>query len=480
MVVKLKAYRLANGYREEFSLPILQVSVYDFDGGVSFDEHYTREQIEILDGLYGVKYRDIYGLNSSGERTETKVIGWTNTDFLTTGWNNGLPAGTVGGLKMDRFNPVFPILANIDEEISVGDLLIDDTLQIVRQIESEEKYDLRVSRATFSLDESSALTSFLNKYWNPDGYNSSEYMIGVELEGYFWGFSDFDNINFDEVEKTYHFDAYDPIKWLQKNIWSQRIPSLGTGTANLYNFLEKTCSLFLSIGKTINIDVDANQNWNRDYVGGYYGSYNPHYYTLDEHLTIMDMIIELLKHYGATMYYDENGNFNFVTRNKKNITSYNEDNMLEELNKSFQRWHYMGILIIVQSFGTNWEYTGWALVWEQDGELKSISVNGGLSNIPKNFSYLDLRQELPDIVPIIYSLGDEGHMYRVFTPRTKEQVFADYRDLLKSQQLYETTLDGIDYKLYDTITINGKEYVINYIDIDYIQKTTQVRVYKSL
>lgn len=481
MDVKLTAFELVSYYKEQVELPILQVTGWNIGGDptlVQTDKTYT--ELGQLDSDYGVLYRKVVASGNNSSATVIEFI--TGTSRLRiSGWSNGNPTGTI---YMYRYKPYFPLVTDYlgKETIEVYGSVIEGSVEIVKQIESLDKFDLRISRASFNLDATDEITTFMNNYWKPSDYSTESYLIRVIIDGYFYGYSDLENINYDEIEKTYHLDVYDPIKWLQKNIWSQRIPSLGVNTANLKNFLEGISVITgdRSSHEEVVIDVGADQNWNRDYVGGYYGAYNPYYYTLDDHMTIEDMVIEILKHYGASIYCDENGNINFVTRNKASATIYTDDILLEELNKSYLAEQYQGLLIIVQESGTNWEYTGWALIWEQGGVLKDISVSGSLNNIPKNFNYLDLRQELPDVVPIIYSLGGSGHMYRVFGVRSREQVYEDYKELLRSTEIYETSLDGINYKLLERVRVNEQNYIIRYMQINISEQTTEVRLQKSL
>lgn len=466
---------MANGYNQEFRLPILQLTAFDPNENIiSFDEHYTRAQIDALHGLWGIRYREIYGYNVGGQRTSVRVITWNNTDFTTTSWTNGIPTGG-GGLTMDRVSVVSPIIANEDENIDVSELMMEDSFGLVRQYESLDKFDLRVSRATFQLDESTELTAFLDKYWNPGGYEQKQYMIGIEIEGYFWGFSDYENINYDAVEKTYHFDCYDPIKFLQKHIWSLPLPSLGVSNANLEYFLTVVCGLFIREGKTVIVDVNDSQNWSYDYVGGH-NSDTETYYTLDSFLSIEDFIVECLKHYGATIYYNANGDLVFAGREKTNDWTHDARTvMLEDLNKSYQGQEYDGLIINVQgdwrqSNSVYVHYEGWALIWEEQETMQSKTLSADLREIPENFRHLDLRQKLPE-----YDFA-----YRVFGDRTRDEVYVSYKELLRNSQIYETTLDGIDYLLFDKLRIDGQDYVINYIDTDIVNQNSRVRVYKSL
>jgi len=464
LVVKLKAYRLANGYKQEFSAPILICN--GSIGNNVFETNLSYAELQTINGEYGLLYRRITAANGA-KAIIIELINATGSGRIrTSGWTSTptLP------LTAYRYNPVAPIIANEDENIDVSSLLLEDDVEITRQIESLDKFDLRVSRASFTLHESDELATFLNKYWNPNGYLLAEYMLGVEIEGEFWGFSDWENVNYDAIEKNYFVDAYDPIKWLQKNIWSQGLPTFGVNRSNLTNFLTYTCGLFFWMGKSLNIDIGSiNQNWNGDYVGGYDSETNT-YYDLREHLTITDMLVELFKHYSATLYYDESGNLNFVTRNQKNAATYDETVMLEELNKSYQGTQFSGLLINVTSNGTDWTAEQWALVWEWNGELQSIIINANLNNIPKNFNYLDLRQLFPDYT----------FTYKVFRERTKEEVYRDYKELMRNSAIYETTLDGVVYRLYDTLSVGGDEYVINYAQTSYKEENTKVRVHRAI
>ena len=473
MVVKLKAYRLQGGYKEQWSVPALSgLSKVTVLNKINYGSRYTDAQIVAVENSRGIIGRlfsgDVPGTSGSQKTQATALsIDLGDNVINTSAWSAGNPVG--GTVVMNVIGVVNPITQYSEDILDVTDSIIEDTINITRQIESLDKFDLRLSRASFSLHESTDINTFLGKFWNPDGYENNEYIIVIDIEGYFWGISDFDNINYDEVEKTYHFDCYDPIKWLQKNIWGLRLPSLGGDYRNLSGFLYATCNL---IGKTVIIDVDGGQDWSIDFV--YIGT-TEGYYQLDYHLTIADMMVEIMKHYGATIYFDANGNLNFATRNKQNVTDYDETVMLEELNKSYESHEYAGLLINVKG---DWKYTngvwshwqGWVLVWEAYGELQTTVVNANLNDIPKNFSYLDLRQELPSKV----------FTYRMFAQRTREEIYSDYKELFRSSVLYETTLDGVDYQLYDTISINGENYTMNYLQINFNEENTQIRAYKSL
>lgn len=483
MVAKLKAYRLSENYKKEDDVAMIDMIANFLIGlpvytKVGYRDYYTPAYIDNLEYLYGLQFRQLEAFTAGGSRTVSKILEWDDDYLYLSAWSNGNPA-VITPAKVHRYSVVAPIIDQTNETLIVSDLILEEDFEIIRQIESLDKFDLRVSRLSFSLHETDEIKSFLDTYWNPGGSGGREFMIGVEVEGYFWGFSDWDNINYDVIQKTYHFDSYDPIKWLQKYIWSLRIPSFSSVTATLSEFLTNVCNLFFREGKTLNIDVGTiSQDWNKDYVGGDYGGETIVYYTLDDHLTITDMIIECLKHYSATLYYDASGNLNFVSRNKYNNLGYDESNMLEDLNKSYEGQTYAGILLTVQGLwqetpvpGVYTRYTGWALVWEENGEFQTKAINLNLSNIPKDFNYLDLRQELPE---------KTYREYRVFQVRTREAVYEDYKELLRNSVLYETILDGIDYNLYDKLNYEDQDYIINHLQININERTAKARVYKSL
>lgn len=482
MVVKLKSYRLSDAYKDQWSLPFLQgLSKQDAPQTfIGYAAEYLDSQISEFDNDYGIIYREVYGTKNGGtETTKAKVV---NIDYslhrlLCTDWTNGDP--DLRTVKMDRYAVTYPIISSAQtEEINVSDDVIEDTVEVIRQIESESKFDLRVSRASFSVDGTDSITAFMDKYWNPNGYDGDDYIILVEIEGQFFGFSDFENINYDGISKTYHLDCYDPIKWLQKNIWNQKIPSFGPSTATLEAFLEQACGLFLAMGKTININIGTiSQTWSRDYVGGRYytSSSSPDdlWYTLDDHLNIQDFMVELLKHYGAVLYYDTDGDVNFVSRSQATKIIYTEDDILEELNQSYQGHEYSGLLVSI--LPTNdWsgdESSGWAFVYWANGVSIHQMISPNLVELPGSANYLDLRQELPDVT---------YWAYRMFVARTPTEVAFDYRELLQSSVLYETTLDGIECNLYDRLIIDGQQYIINYIQRDMVTENSKVRVYKVL
>ena len=448
---------------------------------VNYSGEYTDGQIQAVEEYYGIVGRLLVGDRPNSATTQATVtsINYGSNKLIMSLWSNGEP--TNGTVRLNVMRLPSPITAGAAISLDVTNNIVEGTTSITRQIESLNKFDLRASRASFSLDESTEIATFLGKYWNPDGYEDVEYLIVVNIEGYFFGISDYDNINYDEVEKTYHFDCYDPIKWLQKYVWGHRIPSFGSSFRNLNAFLFGTCNLFNEYG-VINIDVDGHQSFNNDFVAVSDGT---QWQQLDYHMTITDMMVEMMKHYGATIYFDADGHLNFITRNKRNETDYNETVMLETLNKSYELHEYSGLIINVKG---NWNYVngnwqlweGWVLVWEEGGALQVQTLNANLSNVPRNFSYLDLRQALPEIVYFGYSLGATAKMYRVFAQRTREEVYSDYKELFRSSVLYETTLDGVDYQLYDTISINGENYTMNYLQIDFNEENTQIRCYKSL
>jgi len=478
LVVKLKAYALQENFNGINSYNALSNMQRYGNTGVYFGSYSDRD-IQNVEENYGIVGRRFWGTDSNGVRSYATVthINFGNKIIETGQWSKGVPYYS----DMPVFRLYTPFVTGLATTLDVTDNIVEGTTSITRQIESLEKFDLRASRASFSLDESTEIATFLGKYWNPDGYEGVQYLIIIDIEGYFLGISDYDNINYDEVEKTYHFDCYDPIKWLQKYVWGNRLPSLGSQFRNINGFLYATCNFFNEIG-TINIDVDGSQNWDVDYVSVFDGS---EMQPLDYHMTIADMIAEIMKHYGATIYFDAYGHLNFITRNKRNETDYNETVMLETLNKSYELHGYSGLIINVKGnwkyVNGNWElWAGWVLVWEEDGALQVQILDANLSSVPRNFSYLDLRQELPEKVYFGYSLGATAKMYRMFLQRTREEIYNDYKELFRSSVLYETTLDGVDYQLYDTISINGENYTMNYLQIDFNEENTQIRCYKSL
>lgn len=479
MVAKLRAYRLGAGYNRQGELAFIQgldgAVVTGANDVVYYSGVYTYQQISNLDTQYGVLRREFVGtVPGTGGQGVTKAQAiQINTDgsITTTNWTNGVPVGN--SVRMYRYTVISNLLTNIEGTLDISDSIIEGSLEITKQIESLDKFDLRISRATFSLDATDEINTFMDSYWRvPNG--DTNYVIGVQLEDYFWGLTEYDNILYDEIEKTYIIDTYDPIKWLKNNVWGLRIPSLGIGYSNLNQFLIEVCGLFLNIeGKGINIEVDGNQNWNRDYTGISYAtdpnSY-PLYLVLDQHLNIQDMLVELMKHYGASIYYDENGDLNFVTRNKKIEASHNESDMLEDLTRTYEIKVFGGLLINITGT-TEWgSWEGWVFIQEINGSFSYEVVGASLTQIPKNLDYLDLRQQLPDT----------SFNYRMFASRTEEEVYEEYKELLRNSQLYETTLDGVDYKLYETLTYNGEEYTINYLQIDFNEQSTKVRMYKSL
>ena len=182
-------------------------------------------------------------------------------------------------------------------------------------------------------------------------------------------------------------------------------------------------------------------------------------------------MIELFKHYGAVLYYDANGNVNFVSRNKTTKIIYPEEDMLEELNKSYEGHEYNSLLINTGANVGFQSLAGWAILYWAGGEFQYDAVSFNLDSIPESLNYLDLRQELPDVTPVIY---------RMFAARTPAEVATDYNELLQNSILYETILDGIECNLYDRLVVDGQQYVITHIQRDMVTGNSEVRVYKSL
>lgn len=438
--------------------------------------------LDEIDSLYGLLWRTIEGLNDDNQYTRSYITDWGTEDFagspatfiqvhfdLGGVWSNQKPkVGSTTKVPI-RFPKIY--INGIVEDIGIGNDLVEDSLTITKQIESIQKFDLRVSSASFDVCRTDALESFLNKYWTAEKYNGNYHVIAVTIQGKFWGFVKPENIILDEDGEIYSFDCYDWIKLMQETIWTNLLPHNGL-TPNLTDWLED--NVFNFNGIVINVN-DTNLNWNyREYIGHAGDDEHQQILVLGDGangFNVQAMITEILKHYGAVIYYTPDKKFHFTNRNKYNSDFHSQEDLIEDtLIRSYalRDWNSLLINAEGQDWGSGFPITwnGWALVWLEDNALQiKTGIDADLDNIKGNFKFLDLRQKLPNY----------DFEYLLFPVRTPSEVLSNYKELLENKKSYEADSVKVDYALFDTIQVGGKFHRITYIEEDVDNETSRIR-----
>lgn len=465
--IKLEALVLADDYNyieyEALSIP------YVFEPPVNYVKFYhytTRAFLDDLEETYGIFYKRIVGYNSSGQPTAGIITAWDDTFLTVLSWTNDKPSfGSTIKLTLIRAKQ-YVSTAGVLQDVS--NHLIEDTLTITQQYESVKKLDLKVSRASFDLVGDTSVKNFINTYWTTGMSNGYYHALAVWIKengvGKFWGFARPENITYDPDNNVYTIDAYDWLKFLLDTKAQNQLPDYKT--INLTTFLEENLVVF----NDIDLDVNGmsilwdDDDYNRIVVDGVVNY-------VGDLMNVEDMIVECIKHYGAYLYYDGNKNLVFKNRRIFNQTVDINDKVIGgEIYQTYKISDYDSLLINVQgewrlnSLGNYENYSGWALVWYDNGDLQSLVVNADLENIPKGRKYLDLRQRIPF----------ESFDYRLFQSLSREDVLEQYRDILINAKMYEATLVGTNYNLNDKCLFEGSEYMIKNCEIDYGSDSTKV------
>lgn len=473
--IKLESLRLMDDYNYN-KIDLLSFS-YIYNG---FDTHifvnpYGEATLNEYDFTYGIKYKYLQGYNSNNQYTQAYITDWDNDWIYSYNWSNSRPA--IGStIKLVISSPKIYIIPNPVATINVEDLLVEDSLTLLQQYESTKKMDLRVSRSSFNLINSIELQSFMDKYWTADKYQDIVFVepmyhiIGVHIIidgiGKFWGYAKPENISYDPEGNIWMIDAYDWVKFVFETQAQNQLPDYpSSGHILLSNFLQDNMPMF----NGLNIDIGSfSQSWeaedyNRINEDGVLVS-------VENLMTVQDMLIEAIKYYCAFMYYDGNKTLIFKNRGKAgSIKDINNKVISGQITKTYRPRDYDSLLLSVKG---EWDYSGgvwsqwegWSLVWLEDGEIQALTVNGDLSNIPTGRKYLDLRQNVP------YTTFD----FRLFQTVSRDDVLEQFKDLLNNVDSYETELVGIDYELHNSCFFENKWYLIKSLEINYGSGTTKV------
>lgn len=415
-----------------------------------------------LEEQYGIKFKYLWGHNDSGSYTQAYITNWDDNFLYVHVWSNQPPlGGSQVKLTLVRATPY--VSSSPAETLSCGEYLVDNTLTITQQFESLKKMDLRVSTSTFELIGFDALKIFMGKYWTAgtypvvDGYYRA---MGVHIKedgvGKFFGYIRPENIIYDPELNIYSIDAFDWMKFLFESKGKNYLPDYPT--PNLSEFISDNLVVFNSI------QINANgisETWNqRDYNFIYIDGV---LYSIEHLMTVEDMFVEIIKHYCGYIYYD--GDKNLVFNHRAVYQSPDGDSIDSNiisgtLSESYVIKDYDSLLINVYGDwlgvnGVGGTYNGWALVWWEDDELQSLSVNADLSNIPAERNYLDLRQKIPF----------EDFRYRLFEERDRNKIYNDYAYLLSHRRQYSLEVNRTDLALSDLVKVADTEYIIRNIEI---------------
>ena len=465
MVAKLSAYRTDDDWEYE---ELQEVMTFIYNGSLSTDTKIfvangATRFLEV-DGQWGLRYRTIETFNSDSQPTQALILDWTG-DFLIIkdssnvgGWTNGAPVGVFSTVRTPLVISKPYMDVSPTESIDISEDIIEDTLQVSKEIESIKKLDLIVSSATFSIDKTVAIETFLDTYWTAEKVGSGEdksfYTIGVEIEDVFWGYVSPENIIYDVENDTYIIDAYDWVKFCQETKWNNYLPAIKT--PNLYTFLIDNLVKFPNKGTVIDVGQLPHSIDALDYRAYFVhkGDVSDWLYRSLRDMSVNDFMVELFKHYNAVLYYDTNGRIVFRNRSSVNTTEHtdvsNTNIEADTLVGTYRVRDYQGIVITVKGewrfFGGEWgQYEGYVLLWEEDNELQVKGVNSDLSNIQENFKFLDLRQNFNGL----------WHEYIMFFDRERIDVYNSYRELISHQPTYELTVDGLGYNLYDRLRFSA-------------------------
>lgn len=368
-------------------------------------------------------------------------------------------------------------VATIDVSLDV----VDDTLIITKEVESIQKFDLILSSASIELDGTDAIKAFMDLFWTTDKVTGGGglflyFAIGLEIEGRFVGYVAPENIIYDEEEGRYHIEAYDWIKFLQHSKWNNFIPSYLN--PNLAEFLEDNCFVFQN--RNVIVNVTSPENWDTlDYRAFYHNLGDPTtwFYRTMRDMTVVDFLVETFKHYNGVMYYDGDGNLHFHNRGKVSTTTHNNetDIISESMEESYRLRDYNSLIINVkgewrESNNVFITYEGFVLIWIEEGELQSKTVDLTLSDISEEFEYLDLRQ----------NFNGRWFGYLMFTDRTQEQRLVDYGELMANKPVIKLQVHGFGYNLYDTFIKDEETYRIINIEENDTQGTSDLELEKYI
>jgi hypothetical protein len=413
--------------------------------------------LDNLNSQYRIYRKFVYGYSNAGQYTQAYIKSWDDTYLYLSAWSNQ-PPKLASLIKLTMVRSIPYIGSSATQTLAVGENLIENSLSITQQLESVRKLDLRVSTASFEIVGSPDIDTFFGRYWGGrrNGYN---YAIGVHIKidgvGIFWGHLKPENIIYDPEFQIYSIDAFDWVKFILDTKGQNYLPDYPT--PNLSEFLTDNMFVF----NELLIDVGTtSQIWSQPDYNYIDESNNNDIVSIEHMMTVEDLIIECIKHYGAYMYYD--GNKNLVFRNRS-IYNALTDNILDDdiiantFSKAYQSRDYDSLLINIgwDGIDPSQGYVGWLLVWEANGTIESERVLTDLSNLPSTRKYLDIRIAVPYITKA----------HRLFSSRSVEEVFNDYAYLLYNTYIYNAELARTDLQLNDLVSYGSTEFIIRNIEI---------------
>lgn len=375
--------------------------------------------------------------------------------------------------------------------LDVSDYVLDEEITIEERVEGGDVYEFESGGVSLTILNTARNESFLNSttYLFDDSYGFALELI-LDGTNLFWGSIDKNTIAFDRIDNTITFDAVNWYKTLYDSLANYSLPEI-TPTS-VEDILE---SIFVKTNfiDSVNISVD---NISTVITSEFYTvTLQPNY------MLITDFLLELQKFYGAFLYVDQDKVLQFVNRGQyyssaaTAIDSYIEDGSYIESQDVYPEYNSIVVNLIgeVEEVSLD-EYPwvsyeqdeGWFHCWQgvaSDGSnlLRTYNLEGNIERAetfhPYYKKYLDLRQK------VFYS--DEEFQVGItypdlFPELDTNEIFNLYSTLFGGYKKVTLPLLGVNWKLFDKVTLGSTNYSIFSMTKNIRGDKTEVELIKPL
>jgi hypothetical protein len=376
----------------------------------------------------------------------------------------------------------------LKDSASIIDSLLEDEISIRYRYEYTRIFDFIISSMSISLDETANVRNMLdllNKSYSPTWPNESRLFTTLKLTTIhgdeFWGIVDFQASSFDNILKIYNLRINDLFSEFYKSVKDsvmqglyqpdpQNPPVNLKETVATFNLTRETGQAAFdaaAVLRTIRGDdigtIPSEDDYN-NYVGG--------------KMTRGQFLLEAQKNHNAYIFFDGDGVINFVSKTIPLFTLTDiTNNIIEDTYEVVQTNTRLFDAALINyktgwftnNLGTPISGEGWAFVYgDENGDLVSqTGINLDLSNIPKGFNWIDLRQLIPG--------PDATFGYREVLPDYNGvDILSEFRDIFIPITKISCKINRLDLKPLQQIQLDGTTYNILEMEKDYITEEADI------
>lgn len=367
--------------------------------------------------------------------------------------------------------------------------LLDSDLVIRKEVETGDTFNFSVPNVLLNfndndvMQEQFTLSIFTRYSFGLEiSYNGSKRFIGEV---------DVNSIRFDDVQKTWQFSCRGWYKRIFDAVADIRLALIQDNVTEQLSIIFNTVNNDRLI-QSKEIDVtNKDADWNIDTSI----DRDLKYLLLYRSLTYQDLLIEMVKHYGAYIDITGDAKLRFLNRQRQNtqatVTITDADIIDPDLTKKMIKvTSYDGIIATFWQTGPPpWSSGYWICAFvDLDGTitLEQTAFEEEIYFLTKGKRLLDLRQKLSaspvlnssgEIVTFIAKTDIDG--YHIFPLRSWDDTLLDYYDLIVPPELMECKIQfNPNIEILDKIKYNDEDYIVESLEEDLIKDEMSLKLKK--